>query len=55
MRGPQQFDGAGGQGIALPPPELPSDIAVQVLGLKAGGVQDHTCGVADFLADAITG
>ena len=55
MGGAQQFEGARRQGVALFRPELPADIAVEVFGLEAGGVEDQAGGVAHFLADAISG
>jgi hypothetical protein len=55
LGGAQQFQRAGGQGIAFFTPELPADVAVEVLGLESGGVEDHAGGVADFRADAVAG
>src|ERR1019366_7919516 len=53
IRLPQQVKGARRQRIALRAPEIPTDIAAEVVGLEARGVEDQTGGIADLRADAI--
>ena len=49
----QQLDRARREGIALPAPELPADVAVRVLRVELQLVQDEPRRVHDVLADAV--
>ena len=49
----QQVERARRQGVAFPPPELPPDIAGQVVGLESGGIQHQAGGGAHLRADSV--
>ena len=52
---PQQLDRALGQGIAFFDPALPSDVGVDVLRLKADGIEHPNRLAQDVIANAISG
>jgi len=51
---PQQLDGASREGVALVAPELPADVAVDVLGVELDRAEDDLGGLHDVVADAVS-
>jgi len=51
----EQIDGARGEGIAFLAPELPTDVAVDVLGVQTEAIQDDLGSLVDLDADSVAG
>ena len=51
----EELDGPVGQGIAFAAPEIPADIAVDVLGVDGQLVEDEHGGFDDVLSDPVAG